>query len=578
MSTVSNIVKINDAFKLPISYNEGKMELSKSIITDLELVETLDPSCTPMYNIAFQPKTNVGLKVIEQLASYYTKDTQFLKDTQTLLKTYKPKSYCDIYNIQDYNEIMSIWDEIKNDTGFKEKYHYINWPMWEFLNKSDGFLQLMSVYNLISPILSFFVPVVILIIPFFIIKMKGQHITIIEYIEVLKIIASNHAIGKLFTQFGSVKLDEKIYLLLSAAFYVFSIYQNVLMCFRFHQNMHKIHSHLTVIKNYIEKTEISMTNMLLYTDKLKTYQPFNEVLREKLNTLSAFKTLLVQISPYKLTPRKVGELGHVLKCFYEVYNNDIYNDAFLYSFGFNGYVDNIEGLKEHIAEKHINYSKISNKNKKCRFKNAYYPALIRETPVKNTYKFDKNMIITGPNASGKTTILKSALINVILTQQFGCGFYDSAVITPFKFIHCYLNIPDTSGRDSLFQAESRKCREIIKMINKNPKDTHFCVFDELYSGTNYEEATKCGYAFLLYLSKYKTTNFLLTTHYLNICEKLDKHQNIQNYKMRVEKTPDNDLVYKYKIESGITDVKGGVEILKQMKYPDEIMDTIKNLE
>ena len=108
------------------------------------------------------------------MTSYYTKDTQFLKDTQTLLKTYKPKSYCDIYNIQDYNEIMSIWDEIKNDTGFKEKYHYINWPMWEFLNKSDGFLQLMSVYNLISPILSFFVPVVILIIPFFIIKMKQK--------------------------------------------------------------------------------------------------------------------------------------------------------------------------------------------------------------------------------------------------------------------------------------------------------------------------------------------------------------------------------------------------------------------
>ena len=223
MSTVSNIVKINDAFKLPISYNEGKMELSKSIITDLELVETLDPSCTPMYNIAFQPKTNVGLKVIEQLASYYTKDTQFLKDTQTLLKTYKPKSYCDIYNIQDYNEIMSIWDEIKNDTGFKEKYHYINWPMWEFLNKSDGFLQLMSVYNLISPILSFFVPVVILIIPFFIIKMKGQHITIIEYIEVLKIIASNHAIGKLFTQFGSVKLDENIFIIICCLLRVFNI-------------------------------------------------------------------------------------------------------------------------------------------------------------------------------------------------------------------------------------------------------------------------------------------------------------------------------------------------------------------
>ena len=54
------------------------------------------------------------------------------------------------------------------------------------------------------------------------------------------------------------------------------------------------------------------------------------------------------------------------------------------------------------------------------------------------------MIITGPNASGKTTILKSSLINILFSQQFGCGFYDSAKIKPFNNIHCYLNIPDTS--------------------------------------------------------------------------------------------------------------------------------------
>ena len=599
MLIVSNIEKINDSFKLPISYNEGKVKLNKNIITDLELTETLDPSCTPMYNIAFQPKTNLGLKVLQQMTNYYTNDKQFLKDTQTLLKEYKPLPLSQNICLPDFNEILNIWDEIKNDTGFKEKYHYIDWPMWEFLNKSGVFLQIMSIYNLISPVLSFFVPFIILIIPFFIIKMKGQDISITEYVEVLTIVASNHAIGKLFTQFNSVKLDEKIYLLLSAGFYVFSIYQNILTCYRFHKNMHKIHNYLEVIKKYIEYTESSMKNMLMYTDNLKTYQLFNNTIRDKLQILTTFKSILEKISPYKLSPHKIGELGHVLHCFYDIYSNDVYNDAFLYSFGFNGYIDTIEGLKENISEKYINYSKISNQKKeknknkdkdmekdddknddkeKCGFKNAYYPALIHEKPIKNSFKFDKNMIVTGPNASGKTTILKSALINVILTQQFGCGFYDSAVLVPFKYIHCYLNIPDTSGRDSLFQAESRKCKEMIKLINKHPTDRHFCVFDELYSGTNYEEATKCGYAFLLYLSKYKTTNFLLTTHYLNVCEKLDNHKNIQNYKMCVGKNENYGLIYKYKIERGITNIKGGIEVLKQMKYPDEIMQTIKNLD
>ena len=48
--------------------------------------------------------------------------------------------------------------------------------------------------------------------------------------------------------------------------------------------------------------------------------------------------------------------------------------------------------------------------------------------------------------------------------------------------------------------------------------------------------------------------------------------------MCVEKTEENDLIYQYKIEKGVTNVKGGIEVLKQMKYPDEIMQTIKNLD
>jgi DNA mismatch repair ATPase MutS len=118
-------------------------------------------------------------------------------------------------------------------------------------------------------------------------------------------------------------------------------------------------------------------------------------------------------------------------------------------------------------------------------------------------------------------MLKSTLINIILTQQFGCGFYDSAQINPFKYIHCYLNIPDTSGRDSLFQAEARRCKEILDIIQENKKANHFCVFDELYSGTNPEEAELSATSFMLYLQKYKNVTSMLTTHFIKVCKKLD---------------------------------------------------------
>ena len=183
----------------------------------------------------------------------------------------------------------------------------------------------------------------------------------------------------------------------------------------------------------------------------------------------------------------------------------------MYSLGFNGYIDCIEGLQINIIERKINFATFIKNTKKGTFRNSYYPCLKDDNPVKNTIKFNKNHIITGPNASGKTTILKSTLINIIFTQQFGCGFYDSAKFAPFKHLHCYLNIPDTSGRDSLFQAEARRCKEILDVISDNKTDTHFCAFDEIYSGTNPDEAQTSAASFMLYLQKYKNVSTLLTT-------------------------------------------------------------------
>jgi hypothetical protein len=574
--SISNIEKINDHFKLPIFYNEQRMELNKNITTDLELIKTVDPSgCNPLYHYAFQPKTEYAVKVIEQMPNYYTTDTKFLKDTQKLLSsTFANETLAEKSGAKP--SVLEIWDEIKNDTGFKERYHYIDWPMWEYLNKSDYFLQIMSVYNLTAPVISLLVPFIILIIPFFVIKAKGLSVTVNEYVEILKSIASNHAIGKLFTKFHTVKMDEKIYILLSAAFYVFSIYQNILTCWRFNDNMTKIHSHLNEIKKYIEETEQLMYKFLLNSSNLSSYEKFNTVLKEKLETLVQFKKELERISPYKFSYRKVGELGHVLKCFYELYSEPKYNDAFLYSFGFNGYIECIEGLSENIKAKYINMSKFNAKKKSTIVKKAYYPALINNNPVRNSFKFKKNIIITGPNASGKTTTLKTALINVIISQQFGCGFYESADINPYKHIHCYLNIPDTSGRDSLFQAEARRCKEILDVIqHNNKKETHFCVFDELYSGTNPEEAVLSAHAFMKYLIKYKTVNCILTTHFIELCKKLDKDESIENFHMKTV-TAGDDFNYTYLLEKGISNIRGGVKVLHDMNYPKEIIDDTMN--
>ena len=578
MSQINTISEMNDYFKVPIFYNDKKVKIKQNIANDLELVQTIDASgCQPIYNYFFNNDNDLSNKLIEQVSEYYTTDVTFITDNQELLKEYKKidKKYTE-YS-PNYTNILEIWNEIKCETDFKEKYYYVDWPMLEFLNKSEHFLQFMSLYNLASPVISLLIPVLILIIPFFVIRMKGLELTVSEYVDVLKILAQSHAIGKLFTQFNEVSFNEKIYLLISAAFYVFSIYQNVTVCLKFHSNMIKIHNHFNEINNYLDYTIKTMDNYLSYSTNLSSQNEFNIVLREKKKFLEDLRKKFSYITEYKLTSiRKLQEIGHVLKYFYELHDDKVYNDAIMYSFGFNGYVDCLEGLIINIEERKINFAAFIKDKKKTIFKNSYYAPLKDENPVKNTIKFKKNIIITGPNASGKTTTLKTTLINILFTQQFGCGFYESAQLSPFKYVHCYLNIPDTSGRDSLFQAEARRCKDILDIVKTNEEERHFCVFDELYSGTNPDEAVTSATAFMNYLIKNQNVYCLLTTHFIKVCKNLKKNKNILNCHMVTEKI-NNKLLYRYKLVEGISEVKGGITVLTEMNYPKEIIDnTIKN--
>ena len=580
---LSKANEINDYFKMPIYYNESKVELKKNIITDLELVTTVDQSCNPIYEYCFNNDNDISKKLIEQISKYYTTDVTFLKENQKLLKDYKKldNKYTDFSS--NYKNILDIWNELKIESGFKEKYYYVDWDMLDFLNKSGLFLQFMSIYNLFSPIFSLLIPIIILIIPFFIIKMKGLTLSISEYIDVLKIVAQQNAIGKLFTvNFTEVNIQERMYIMISAAFYLFSIYQNIMVCIRFHKNMSTIHSHFKEIKIYLNKTLTTMNNYLSFTGEFisQSHTHFNNNLKLKMKLLGHINNKLESVSEYSLyNISKFQEIGNILKYFYELHTDKEYEDAIMYSLGFNGYIDCIEGLQDNIVERKINFATFIKDNKKTIFKNSYYASLSRASsdikPIKNTVKLKKNIIITGPNASGKTTILKSTLINTIFTQQFGCGFYDSANFAPFNHIHCYLNIPDTSGRDSLFQAEARRCKEILDIIRENKKDSHFCVFDELYSGTNPEEAEISATAFMRYLTKQKNISCLLTTHFVKVCKSLKDNKNIINYHLATENN-NGILKYLYSLKQGISEVKGGINVLTQMNYPKEIIDdTIK---
>jgi hypothetical protein len=565
-------------FKIPICYNKKVQKLNEHIIEELELVKSNSKEEMPIYENVFQPSNQPSLPIINQIAKYYTTDTKYLKQTQQLTKDILSEQLNTIHNkyaFDDFqiNEVVSLWQEIKGETGFCEKYLYIDWSFAKMLNNNPHFLQLMSLYNIVSPILSLCLPIFVLIIPFFVIKLRGIELSIKQYIDILKTLISDHAIFKIFTKFHEIDNGQKIYLLMTSAFYLFSIYQNILTCIRFYSNMQKIHTYLFKFKKYISYT---LDIMKYYSEKAfkhTKYALFLKNFNEQRDILVHLQFQLSKITPFTFTSyKKMAEIGHIMHCFYQLYDNPTFNKAMLYSFGFNGYFSILCKTATNIHENKLTKTTFVLK-KKPMFKQMYYPKFIHNEPthiIKNDCDLNKNIIITGPNASGKTTTLKTALINILLSQQIGYGCFEQLKLTPYDNIHCYLNIPDTSGRDSLFQAEARRCKEIINCIDEEMNKTHFCIFDELYSGTNPEEAVISGNAFMNYIVKHKNVTCMLTTHYVTLCEQLSKNKNIRNCHMKTTKEKDN-FEYTYKLTKGISNIKGGLKVLHDMNYPKEML-------
>ena len=587
-----SLENINDIFKIPICFNKQVKNINNSVMDDLELVKTNnsldDKDETPIYHAIFNPNNTASAKVVEQLATHYTTDTKYLKDTQQFIKSLSSKELNTINNKHnfydsDINTVATKWEEITKDTGFSEKYLYIDWKFAKELNNNASFLQIMSIYNIASPLFSLCLPIFVLIIPFFIIKIKGIKLNIKEYVELLKVIVSNHAIFKVFSQFHKVETGQKLYLVFSAAFYLFSIYQNILVCIRFYSNMKKIHDYIATFKPFLAYTLDTMNYFYDKTRLLTNYNVFNNELKDKMAVLGEISNKIEAISPFGLTITKLTEVGNIMHIFYQLHDNVSYKDAFTYAFGFNGYFHSMVNLSTHVKDKKMVKTQFIGKNKnknkninKTVFKAMYYPKFVNNEEssiVKNDCSLDKNIIITGPNASGKTTTLKTALINIILSQQVGFGCFKSLKLKPYDFFHCYLNIPDTSGRDSLFQAEARRCKEIIDCINDSEELTHFCIFDELYSGTNPEEAIISAGAFMDYIVKNNNVACMLTTHYIALCKNLSKNKKIKNYHMQVSKT-NNNITYTYLMKTGISNIKGGLKVLHDMNYPKEILNNL----
>ena len=533
-------------FKLPIEYDKYG-EINSIVKSDLEMNGDAN-----IYK-HLMPDSSL----INKWSAYYSSNKSFLKDTQQHIKYYPKSESC--------STMLGEYKTFKEESNFMERYQYISLKFFKPLNDSSLFLQCLGMFNLASPVLSLLSPLVVLILPFMILKIRGIPITISLYISFLKQLLQKNGFYTMITNFNSIPAQQKMSSVVSLLFYMFQVYSNVISCITFYRNTNHVSTFLANYKTHLTNSIRLMDKVQASTSKYKTYTGFyNEIEIHKTN----MKRLLLRfdmILPYDNTLAKLTQIGHLMSLYYDIYYSDEFHNTFMFSIYLNQYDKDIRALSLKCKEGLLKKCRYSNITK---IKGMYYLPHLHDNPVKNNVSLETNMIITGPNASGKTTLLKSILINVLMSHQFGYGCYKSASIKLYDMFHSYLNIPDTSGRDSLFQAEARRCKDILECIHDHQDKQHLCIFDEIYSGTNPNDAVLCANLYLKGMNHYKSTvDYALTTHYIQLCENFDKDTLVKNLKMNVEVNED-DIRYLYTIVPGISYIHGGKHILKNMNYPE----------
>lgn len=169
---------------------------------------------------------------------------------------------------------------------------------------------------------------------------------------------------------------------------------------------------------------------------------------------------------------------------------------------------------------------INHKSPSLKITKMWNPKLNNDQ-IKNNVEYNgqnNTMILTGPNTSGKSTYMKTALLSILMGQTIGVVCAEEMTLTPFHFIYSYINIPDQIGRKSLFEGEADRCHDFLQIIKTGKLG--FTVIDELFTGTNPIDGVSSSYAVCSELKKYPNSLQILSTHFHYLCRLAKKYPNV----------------------------------------------------
>lgn len=202
--------------------------------------------------------------------------------------------------------------------------------------------------------------------------------------------------------------------------------------------------------------------------------------------------------------------------------------------------------------------------------NMYHPLI--ENPVKNSISTKKGVLLTGSNASGKSTFLKTVAINAILAQTVHTCMADSYSGNLYRIMSSMALRDDLMGGDSYYIVEIKSLKRILASASESGCKV-LCFVDEVLRGTNTVERIAASTQILKSLAGSEVVCFA-ATHDIELTHLLKKDYN--NYHFE-EEILEGDIVFNYKLQKGRASTRNAIKLLSIMGYDEDIIRKAERL-
>jgi hypothetical protein len=203
-------------------------------------------------------------------------------------------------------------------------------------------------------------------------------------------------------------------------------------------------------------------------------------------------------------------------------------------------------------------------------KDLFHPLIDEAVP--NSINAGRGVLLTGSNAAGKSTFLKTCAINSILAQSIHTVL-GSEYNAPFYRIFSSMALKDDIVQgDSYYIVEIKSIKRIIDTAKESGNQV-LCFVDEVLRGTNTVERIAASTQILKSLAKSRVQCFA-ATHDIELTVLLKDDYDIYHFEGEVT---DDDVRFDYRLKEGPTTTRNAIQLLKVLGYDSGIVDSAQSM-